>query len=212
MVVGFQDIEGLAGIYGEKEAAEITGLCANKAFLRMDSPKTAQWASSILGEREVLEQRYSENESEGEAHHPGSFSIFGAKSTNASKSKGLSEHLVKRELVLPSEFLSMPPTTRENGLTGYYLTPLLGAYKVHILPEHLTQWLVPPNTNVPNVISRPETDQYLRPWDAQDYGRLRVSEVGEIAVPDFADSAQEQNMENGAVMQEGNVLREIRRK
>ena len=106
----------------------------------------------------------------------------------------------------------MPPTTRENGLTGYYLTPLLGAYKVHILPEHLSQWLVPPDTDVPNVIPRPETDQYLRPWDAQDYGRLHVSEVGEIAAPEFADSAQEQNVGNGAVIQEGSLLREIRRK
>lgn len=128
-----------------------------------------------------------------------SFSFKGCVSV---QSKGLSEHLVKRDLVLPSEFLSMPPTTRENGLTGYYLTPLIGAYKITILPEHLNSWLVLPNTKISNIIPRPENDQYLRPWDEHDYKRLHHLEAIE---------AKPQGAAEG-VIQEGNVLREIQRK
>ena len=37
IVLGFQDIEGLRDVYGQKIAAEITGQCSNKAILRTNS-------------------------------------------------------------------------------------------------------------------------------------------------------------------------------
>jgi len=49
VLMGFQSKEGVIDCYNENEAEEILGNCANKAFLRAGSPKTAQWMEQYFG-------------------------------------------------------------------------------------------------------------------------------------------------------------------
>lgn len=71
-VLGVQGIHQLRAIYGPDEAEAITDLCNTHAIFRSNSPDTAQWASRLLGEREVEEAResltYSAHESRDGVH------------------------------------------------------------------------------------------------------------------------------------------------
>lgn len=154
LVLGFQDIEGLRKVFGKEQAHEITGMCSNKALLRMDSPETAQWAQSVVGSFEALERRRS--------------SIPGDKSKDATSS----EQLQKRDAVLASEFLSLPPTNRTNGLTGYYLSPFTGVFRSTLSAAEIDRRLVPPNKQIAPFVPRPPEHQLLRPFDAGDLRRL----------------------------------------
>ncbi len=59
VVLGFQDIEGMQAVYGEKEANEIVGQCNHMALLRLNSPKTAQWAADRVGSSETIDEDIS---------------------------------------------------------------------------------------------------------------------------------------------------------
>src|SRR5262249_53998029 len=98
-VLGFQDIEGLRDVYGERAANELVGQCGNKAILRLESPATAEWASQVLGEQEGYDRSRSET-------------AVGLEKVSGT----LSEHLARRPAVLPSEFYCLPRAGPLNGL------------------------------------------------------------------------------------------------
>lgn len=158
VVLGFQDIEGLRDAYGERVAHEITGQCTNKAILRLESPQTAQWAAELIGSAERLEFR--DNTSISVGHKGGT------------AGQGTHEQLVKREVVLPGEFMELPVTNRRNGLSGIYVTPYTGAYRVTLSPQYLTTALQGRTEDVPDLLERPEEHQYLRGWTSGDLARL----------------------------------------
>jgi hypothetical protein len=158
VVLGFQDIEGLRDAYGERVAHEITGQCTNKAILRLESPQTAQWATEVIGAAERLE--YRDNSSVSVGHRGGT------------AGHNTAEQLIKREVILPSEFMEFPPTDRTNGLTGIYVTPYTGAYSATLSPGYLTAALRPRAEDVPDLVERPEEHQYLFGWTSGDLARL----------------------------------------
>ena len=161
-VLGFQDAEGLRDAYGVHRANEIMGQCSNKAVLRLESFETAQWASRLMGDDERIEIRSSVN----------------TDGTWQKRQRTRSEQRVKAEVVMPGEFLSLPPTNFRNGLVGYYLTPFLGAYRsVTPLGDLLGPELTPGDSSgVPNFISRPGGDQHIKPWGADDEKRLGLAQ------------------------------------
>jgi hypothetical protein len=155
VVAGFTDIAGLesADAYGEKEAREMLGMFSNKCVLRLESESTAEWAARIFGEYERYEYPVSQAEQ-------------GNKNTR--------EELVKRESILPSQFLGIPPTGPERGLTGYYLSPAVGAYRATLPWSFVMGRLVPaasPET-CPKFVKR-DTPPYVADWDEDDFKRLR---------------------------------------
>jgi Type IV secretion-system coupling protein DNA-binding domain len=172
VVLGFQDIEGLSVAYGDNRTArEIVGLCANKAILRTDSPMTAEWASSLLGSREVLEYRVTESSAKSKS----------GKQTSTSQS----EQVQKRETVLPSEIMALPTSGPENGLCGYYIIPEIGAYRADVPWSQIENALMPPDLDVANVMKRPSEHQYLAPWNNADRKRLGLdSKVEQIKIPE----------------------------
>lgn len=152
VVLGFQDIDSLKApsLYGEHIANVIVGQCAAKAILRLDSERTARWASGAIGEVEAYESSVSRTRNnKGE----GSYTV--------------NEQLTKREAIMPSEILSMPLPT--NGvMEGVFMHPDIGAYRDRFTFKSL---LCRP-AEVPNFISRPTEEQYLQPWDDDDIDRL----------------------------------------
>jgi hypothetical protein len=74
--------------------------------------------------------------------------------------------------------MMLPPTNPENGLSGYYLSPCVGAYFSTIPGDELFDSLMPHDPNVANFIRRPEEDEYLRPWDDNDLLRIGLLSPG----------------------------------
>lgn len=150
VVLGFQDIKGLRDVYGENVADELTGVCVNKAILRLDSPATAQWAAEAFADAEVREYTTSETKS---------------KENSTTKT----ESIVKREAVLAAEFMRLPTVDKTHGLFhGYYITPQVGVYggRVHFAP------LLAPEASVPNYEKRDFKLQYLPERTPEDDERI----------------------------------------
>ncbi len=160
VLLGFQDISGLRDVYGRDAADELVGQCNTKAILRLNSPETARWASQVVGASEFLETRRSRSTSRN--FRDGTLSGGGSSGT------AISNNIAKRELVLDSEFLDLPETTPERGLTGIIVNPITGVYRDHLPGPWLQQNLRPPNPHTPNFVPRPEAHQYLRPWNSDD--------------------------------------------
>ena len=155
VALGFQDVHGLKDAYGEHVAAEIIGQTSQKALLRMESPETASWAARVLGEYETIEILRSTS----------------GKVLPSSRTR--SEHRVKADAVMPSEFQTIPPTTAETGLSGYFLTPYVGAFKA-TLPLRDVLVDAPLPRTAPDFAERAERQQYLIPWEGRDYRRLSL--------------------------------------
>lgn len=152
VVLGFQAIEGLWEEYGRDAAEEIAGECNHKALLRVESPETAAWESRVVGEFEQLELKKNQPPGGGPP--------------------SLTEDIARRASVLPSELMDLPMTNRANGLTGYFVSPVTGAYRHTILGSELDSSLMPADRSVPDYLPRPDAQQYLRGWDADDRTRL----------------------------------------
>lgn len=159
VVLGLQDIDGLREAYGSNLANEICGMCSNKAVLRLESPETAAWASKMVGEYESIEHLRS----------------VSSDATFSRRNRTKSETRVRAAAVLPSEFLSLPPTTRETGLSGYYLSPNIGAFRSVISIEPLVVHETRAGqSSVRDFDARPDSDQYLTRWSASDMNRLQL--------------------------------------
>ena len=159
VALGFQDIHGLKAVWGNEVALEIVGQCSQKALLRMESEATAKWASATLGQYEQVDVLHGQS---------GGFV--------RSVQRSASEQWRTADLVMPSELLGIQPTTSKNGLTGYYVTPFVGAFKktlplVHLLGPDRTR-----DTDYPDLIERPENEQYLERWTVEDCMRLGISQ------------------------------------
>lgn len=160
VLLGFQDIGGLREVYGREVADELLGQCNTKAILRLNSPETARWASQVIGTSEFVETRKSRSRSR--AFRESGFREGGSSGVS------FSDTLTKRELVLDSEFLDLPETSPEHGLTGYFVSTVTGAFRDHLTGAWLTDHLKPARTDLPNFCPRPDAHQYLRPWADQD--------------------------------------------
>ncbi len=160
VLLGFQDINGLRDVYGREVADELVGQCNTKALLRLNCPATARWASQVVGASEVLETRKSRSRSH-------SFRDNGWRE-GATFGVSFSDGVIKRDLILDSEFLDFPETTPEQGLTAVMVNPATGVFRDHLNGDWLAQHLRPADSGIRNFVARPDSEQYLRPWSSQD--------------------------------------------
>lgn len=156
VVLGFQDMSGLREVYGRDVADELVGQASSKVVLRLNSPETAKWASSLFGASEILETHYGTNRSRSSRK-------LGLNS-DRSTGESVSHSVTKRDLVLASEFLGLPETTPQTGLSGYFVTPATGPYFDAIPGPWLASHILPAAKHVPSLVVRPDSHQYLRPW------------------------------------------------
>jgi hypothetical protein len=150
VALGFQDIHGMKSVYGAELALELVGQCSNKVLLRLESAETAKWASETVGQYEEIQVLESQSRD--------SAALMRGQRTR-------SEQRVTRDLVMPSEFLGVPVTNARSGLTGYYLSPFVGVYR-RTLP--LVSFLSGGGESVLDFLERPESEQYLEPWNRED--------------------------------------------
>lgn len=177
VVLGFQDIEALREVYGEKIANSLTGQCNNKAILRLESPNTAEWASKLFGSYEAIEWRRSDTGG----------SSSGPQGGSSSNSTTYAEQYVKREAVLESQLYLLPVTNKKNGLSGYYIVPDVGAY-FHVYAgdvlfgkstpdkpvDNDTPLLMGNVTDVEDILRRDGSEQHLSTWKLSDLLNLGI--------------------------------------
>lgn len=153
LVLAFQDIEGFREAAGARIAHELIAQCSHKAILRLETDESAAWGAKLLGQYEVLEHMRST---------PSHLLSPGSKT----------EHVSRRDAVLASEFYTIPPTNKQNGLTGYFVSPEAGALRGWVSSDELGS--VVSSSPAGRFIARQESDQALRPWNEADLLRLRL--------------------------------------
>lgn len=157
MFIGYQSQRGLETVFSEAEADEIAGLCAQRAFLRLQD-SSAAWAAKCLGEQERYEVQWSSS----------SGSSGGSTSTTHIR--------VKRPIVEESEIRDLPLPTVEKGLLAVYDCSRIGVWSVWKPSKY---WPAIPSASArssfPDFIPRPSQHQVLDPWTEEDYRRLQIS-------------------------------------
>ncbi len=161
VVLAGQDTEGLRDVYGDARSRELLAQASHKAIFRLESPEAAKWASDLVGHYDAVELHTSDSWGYG----PG----------GTTRTIAFAEQYVKREAVLPAQFMSLPLTNRANGLTGYYLSPVTGVFRSTLSAEELDHRLSPPDVLVKGIEPRPESDQYLGEWGDADWTRLGLT-------------------------------------
>lgn len=159
LVLAFQDIEGFREAAGPRIAHELIAQCSHKALLRMESEESATWASRLVGQFESLELMRSGK----------SFST-----------KSYTEQVTKKDAVLPSEFYTIQATNKVNGLTGYFLSPSVGAVRGTIRAETLNPIITRPSAES---VRADMTSQRLAPWNSMDRSRLLLEREPEYTQP-----------------------------
>ena len=145
VALAFQDLDGLRHVFEERPANEIVGLCRNKSLLRVDSESTAKWAAQTVGE--ALGSEYTKSTTHGAQ----------------GSSEGVTEHRYKREAVLPSEFMRLPPATAMS-FVGFHIIPSVGVFRAE---SYYRAGLLPEN-DTPSFIPRPPEHQKLQPWTPEE--------------------------------------------
>ncbi len=118
VMLGFQDISNVYAIYTKDIAEALTAQASHKALLRMEGDVTPQWASRVAGEAEQFEYTYGSSHSDN--------------SSGWSRSKSTTEQRTRKTVLMASDFLTLPRVTAENGLAGYYVSPLGGGVWKHV--------------------------------------------------------------------------------
>lgn len=159
LVLAFQDIEGFREAAGVRIAHELVAQCSHKAILRLETDESAAWGAKLLGQYEVLEHMRST---------PANLLAAGNKT----------EQLSRRDAVLASEFYTIPPTNKQNGLTGYFVSPEAGALRGWISPVDVGEIVSASSSG--QFIARNEVDQSLSPWADEDLLRLGLKIEEEV--------------------------------
>jgi hypothetical protein len=158
-VLGTQSIDVLYAIYGKDMAEAILATVSHLGLLRSAGPLTAKWQSDRLGDYEFDETNVTVT-----SHAGGRPSVACAR------------HVANRKAVLPSEFLSLPATNPTNGLSGFYVSSFVGAWRSHLPGDYLSRELIAPDPTVPDFVPRPKGHEILLPWTVEDLRRLGLDE------------------------------------
>lgn len=118
IVLGFQGIEGLQLVYGDKGAEEVLGQCGNLAILRLQSPASMEWAARFFGKQDYVKESvtYQKSETSG---------------TSSSTTSGVSVQMSieERDSIKPAEFGELGAPKTHGRIEGYYFVPGLGSWK-----------------------------------------------------------------------------------
>jgi len=133
--LGFQDISSLRHNFGPDLAQAISSFCGFKAFVRINDPETAEWASKHFGESDVL--RHFVGRSWTDGRYP-------------SSTVSVSPHMDRCRVVTPLELMSIPPLCppEVTSLGSYVISPPFGRYRYELTLDTIERYL--PRVPAPN--------------------------------------------------------------
>lgn len=154
LVIGYQDNHGLRDAYGEDSAEELLGMCQHKAIFRLSSASTAEDAAKVFNTQDVLDKNGQER---------------------------------TRHTVSPSEFMAnahIPETNIQNGLTGYYKSISIGAYKLRLNGNQLFYGMLLPLNEEAKGLDRKNPNPFpFEDWIETDLIRLGYIEKKLLPLP-----------------------------
>lgn len=161
VVLGFQSLEGLEQHYPGKLAHEIASDCGIRAFLKVESQITSEWASGEIGRSEFWVNERSVG--------GGGVSV--------------SERRQEKALVLPTELRALPRPEDSGRLAGWYVTPYTGPFYRELSRQQVAALAPKPAVDdqgkpVPNAMRRPPEELALDPWNDADLKRLGLQSQG----------------------------------
>ncbi len=161
--LGSQTRTAMTSVYGEGEADMMLGQVGNIGVLRLNDPATAEWAAGLFG------RGFIENPSTGYSLGPEG----GSTNSQFGQTEGY--------YVPPADFLHLPKTSRETGLTGFFKNSYRSVeegFRVHIDWDPDISAHLPVPSKHPDhaaVVPRERKGLILRPWDVTDWQRLGFS-------------------------------------
>ena len=169
MIMGFQDMNGMEDVWGEKAAAEMVGQCGNKILLRFNNPKSAKWASDLFGETEEWIYTYGSSSS----------ATYAQNSKTTSYSQNRSQQIGMRVKALPIEFMDFPEANLDNGIYGWH-SIATNQSRFHVSPDDMEDFLclnTLPSDN--EYLERPPEHQSRIPWTNEECDRFDVKSMQE---------------------------------
>lgn len=154
--VGFQSVSGLRDKekYGREFADELLGQVGSRFIGRLECPETAEWASKLIGDQEVESISRSRT-----------FTLDSSSSSETVQSQ-------TRRAVLPGEFLTIPPCSAEDGLSGYFMTRSAGTHFATLDADRIFRIRLYPRSDEPDFVPRPPSDQLLHHWTPEEAARF----------------------------------------
>jgi hypothetical protein len=152
-----QGIGGLRSVYGNEEAGEIVGNCNFKTFCRppLDGI-TAQWMSSVFGEKQYAE------------FIPTSVSI-NPETGQIGASATLNRY--KQEEFSSGDFTSLPLASEQQGVSAIFSSPFTGNFKHFVEPE-LVEKYNQRRFPVSALTRLPATMEFVRRWSDEERNRF----------------------------------------
>lgn len=102
-ILGTQDFGQLDRLYGQETRGTIINSCSTNVVLMVKEPKTAEYASSIIGDSEILQRREQLTYGVSDLRDGG----------------GITEQVIKKRVVLADEIKNWPPLKAVIGIPGY---------------------------------------------------------------------------------------------
>lgn len=166
LLLAFQSILGMYQMYGREIAESMLSQCRLKGFLKLSDQESASWAAKAIGDTEIKRQQASND------YQP----MFGHL-TGITMRKGSTEVIQQKNLVLPSEFINIPPINPDSnqGLTGCY--QVIDCHKHYETWQSLKKRLHPTCEYVADFEPAPVSHQRLKPWTEEDWERLGITEI-----------------------------------
>lgn len=172
VVLGFQDISHVHAVYEKELGDTIVGQCGNKAFLRIESPDTADWASRSFGDFEQSEVNFSTTAA-----------------ADGTTSRTVAEQRQARASILPSEFMQLKTYNKKAGLEAFYLTRRYGAFKASYTYQQVQANIGTLDKRISAVDIADDQWQYLEPWTDADAKRLGLPDEKPKDAPAASHSA-----------------------
>jgi hypothetical protein len=173
LALGFHDLDTLKAIYGHQTEGMLA-MCANMAFLRLNSRSTSTWAADLLGTQEVIfpnvqVTRPQQSDSDEEKPAPVAVSI--------------SHSTINRHVVSTNQMMELPLTSLASGMIGYFVSHLHPAYRGHIRGTELfpSDSLIAKYSEDKPLLWPPHSEPCFLPRPDADF------EVPPNAVPSYAE-------------------------
>lgn len=158
VVLGFQDIHGWRAAWGLEASEEKLAATGNMAVLALSNPDTEEWASNYFGGYEYWQASYSEQTSRS--------------GLDTTRSSSVSRQIIKRQNLLPEFFRNLPQASPDDGISGAFQVPALGAWTTHVIRETIQKGR--PKRLDPRTGFLPRSSSDQRPLDP---GASRVAEL-----------------------------------
>ena len=175
-ILGFQDLRGLIGVYGEHTTYSLLSQISNYCVLRNEA-KAAEEVSDLFGYIETLQESVSSSVNEGES----SSTRGRTDSTTSGWTKGSTDTVVRTKVVEAAEIRELPHIVNGEVSAFFKAAHIPQAWQVYYTFDELKEAIFDVEERgaekYPALISLKPAAQKLLPFSEDDYARLGIQRL-----------------------------------